>query len=78
MMAPLLNTAPSAYGPDADEFRPERWLKADPEQLKLMDRAYFTVRENLSSTMVHVCMLTYCLLPSSVTAPADASVGVLL
>lgn len=25
------------YGEDADEFRPERWLKADMEQLKEME-----------------------------------------
>lgn len=30
------------YGMDADVFRPDRWLDADPEQLKAMERANLT------------------------------------
>ncbi len=29
------------YGPDADEFRPERWLEADAEQLRALENANF-------------------------------------
>lgn len=43
MMAPVVNKAPSVFGKDAEAFRPERWLEADKEELKLMDRAFFTV-----------------------------------
>lgn len=32
-----------AFGDDAEDFRPERWLEASPEQLKAMDRAFFAV-----------------------------------
>jgi cytochrome P450 len=30
------------YGDDIEGFRPERWLQADPEQRKAMERANFT------------------------------------
>lgn len=33
----------NVYGPDAQQFRPERWLEASPEQLKLMERNFLAV-----------------------------------
>ena len=31
------------YGSDADEFRPERWIDVDPEQLRVMERSFLAV-----------------------------------
>lgn len=42
--APLINCNEEIFGPDAKTFNPERWLKADAEQLRVMERTYFTVR----------------------------------
>lgn len=33
----------SIYGEDAHQFRPERWIQSDAEQIKVMDRNLLTV-----------------------------------
>ena len=43
MSAPVVHQDTAIFGPDAAEFRPERWLDSDPEQIKLMDRSLLTV-----------------------------------
>ena len=35
----------SVYGSDADEYRPERWMEADAETLKLMERNFLAVSD---------------------------------
>lgn len=45
IMAPVINRVKSVFGEDADDFRPERWLEASTEQLKIMERTFFTVSD---------------------------------
>lgn len=43
MSAPVVNCDKGIFGEDAEEFRPERWLDASPEEIKNMERAFFSV-----------------------------------
>ena len=40
----------SVFGPDADEFRPERWLEADQASINRMEQYFFTVSPSSSCT----------------------------
>lgn len=35
----------AVFGIDAEDFRPERWLEADPPTMKLMDQNFMTVSD---------------------------------
>lgn len=39
----VLHHNPEVWGEDVDAFRPERWLDADSEQLKVMERSFLAV-----------------------------------
>lgn len=41
--AAVIHFDKAIYGNDAEEFRPERWIEASPEQLKAMDRSFIAV-----------------------------------
>ncbi|KAH8666053.1 cytochrome P450 [Tricladium varicosporioides] len=43
MSAPVVNCDQGIFGVDAEEFKPERWLDASTEEIKNMERAFFSV-----------------------------------
>lgn len=51
MSAPVVHYDKNIFGSDAQEFRPERWLDSDLEQIKKMDRGLLTA----SSTSYSPC-----------------------
>ena len=65
----------AVFGEDADEFRPERWLDADEERLKSMERSFFVVCLPLSMTLKDA-LLIYCSLELD-RAPAQDGMSVL-
>lgn len=44
----VLHRDQRVFGPDADTFRPERWIEADPETLKVMNRSNLAVSRRWS------------------------------
>lgn len=44
----VLHRNPHVFGEDADDFRPARWIEADAERRKDMERALFSVSYGLS------------------------------
>ncbi|KAL6411019.1 pisatin demethylase cytochrome P450 [Ilyonectria robusta] len=42
--APVIHLNKDVFGEDAIEFRPERWLEASPEQLRIMDRSFLAAK----------------------------------
>ena len=43
MSAPVMHFDKNVFGQDAGQFRPERWIEADAEQLKMMNRSFLAV-----------------------------------
>jgi cytochrome P450 len=50
----VLHRNQDVFGHDAEIWNPERWLKANTEQLKAMDRAMLAVRK-LNYLQLHPC-----------------------
>jgi cytochrome P450 len=44
MNAWVLHRDKQVFGVDVEAFRPERWLEAGDEELKMMNRSFFAVR----------------------------------
>ena len=44
------------FGEDADVFRPERWLEADSDRLKMMDRSFMAVGVHLTLLWLAHCL----------------------
>lgn len=42
----------SIYGEDAHQFRPERWIENQPEQIKVMDRNLLTVSNHFHDNIL--------------------------
>lgn len=51
--APVVHMDKTVYGDDAETFRPDRWLEADAEQLKLMERSFLAVSWSLYLSLYH-------------------------
>lgn len=49
MSAPVVNCDKGIFGEDAEVFRPERWLDASMEEIRNMERAFFSVSSTNSS-----------------------------
>lgn len=44
MSSYVVHRDPNIYGDDIDNFRPERWIDASPEELDRMEQCYLAVR----------------------------------
>ncbi|KAK4233588.1 putative cytochrome P450 oxidoreductase [Achaetomium macrosporum] len=54
----VLHRDAEVYGEDAGEFRPERWLEADAEKLKAMERSFLAFGSGARTCIVrHISML---------------------
>ncbi len=60
MNAWVLHRDKQIFGDDVEGFRPERWLDATDEELKMMNRSFFSIRELPSSkhSFPHIILLT--------------------
>lgn len=57
--APVVHMDKTVYGEDTADFRPERWLDASPDRLKMMERSFLAVRSfPLINSLSH-CLLVY-------------------
>ena len=70
----VLHRDKDIFGEDAEGFRPERWIDADAEQLKKMDRGFFSV-SNLFTTGMDISCLCMVLMESKLMSILDTSLA---
>jgi cytochrome P450 len=61
VLAPLINRNKDIFGQDVNDFRPERWIEADSERLKLMEKTYTTVSDLSTQAIFKTKNLTHVL-----------------
>lgn len=58
----VVHHSKEVFGFDTDTFRPERWLDAEPDQLRLMEQSSFAVSSMLQEMLNFVRVRIGCVL----------------
>lgn len=55
----VFNRDPKIFGKDSEEFRPERWIDSDPDQLKEMKKWMFSVSTEVTAHVIEFFFFMY-------------------